>query len=183
MSQTIYLMGMKHTGKTRHGLALARARRRTFLDTDGLIQELDAAEGTLRRTIRDIYAEDGPDRFRQLELVACELASQREGPTVVATGGGLCDNSGAVQATRGGIRIHLVDSLEALEARVFRVGIPAFLHTSDPDAARTRFRELYRRRVAAYDEITDLRVDLTGQDVATAERTVLDTVEEYLSGR
>lgn len=176
-------MGMKHTGKSQHGRALAQAQGRAFCDTDALIQELDAAEFGMRRTIRDIYLEDGPDRFRQLEAAACRLAAERDEAIVIATGGGICDNPDAAATMDGGIRVHLVDSLESLSGRVFRGGIPAFLHTRDKQTARKRFAELYERRMRAYESLADLTVDLSGKDLQQARTTIINQLEEYLRGR
>lgn len=176
-------MGMKHTGKSQHGAALADAIDYAFCDTDSLIQELDSAESGMRRTIRDIYLEDGVERFRQLEAAACRLAVERDAKVVVATGGGVCDNPPALEATAGGFRVHLVDSEDALATRVFRGGIPGFLHTRDRDVARRRFAELYERRVAAYEELADITIDLRGASLADARTQILSTIEEYLRGR
>lgn len=176
-------MGMKHTGKSQHGVALAEALGYAFCDTDLLIQEIDSAETGMRRAVRDIYLEDGADRFRQLEAVACRLAGERDGAVVIATGGGICDNPPALAATRGGVHVHLRDEHDALAARIFRGGIPAFLHTDDLNTARSRFSELYERRVAAYEQIADLTVDLAGTPLTEARTRIVTTVEEYINGR
>jgi len=181
-AKQIYLIGMKHTGKSQHGRALAQALGRAFLDTDALIQELDSTETGMRRTVRDIYREDGVERFQQLEAAACRLTSERGDSPVVATGGGLCDNPDAVGCTAGGLRVHLVDSVESLAHRIFRAGVPAFLHTDDEAVARERFRELYARRVAAYDELATLRVDFRDQSLLEAQAQIIQSVQEYLSG-
>jgi shikimate kinase len=173
---------MKHTGKSRHGRALATELGRSFCDTDALIQELDATETGMRRTVRDIYLEDGRNRFQQLETAACRLAAERDGALVVATGGGLCDNPEALATTAGSLRVHLVDSHEAIAERIFRGGIPAFLDTDDERVARERFRRLYDRRVAAYDAITDIRVDLNGCSLQQAQSRIVREVKEYSSG-
>ncbi|MFW6288793.1 MAG: shikimate kinase, partial [Spirochaetota bacterium] len=149
----IYLIGMKHTGKSQHGMALAEALGWDFLDTDTLIQELDSTETGMRRTVRDIYREDGPGRFQQLEAAACRLAAERGDSLVIATGGGVCDNPVALASIAEGLLVHLVDSLESLSRRIFSRGIPAFLRTDDEATGRKRFRELYARRIASYDDI------------------------------
>lgn len=178
----IYLIGMKHTGKSQHGRSLAQALGWVFLDTDALIQELDSTETGMRRPVRDIYREDGMERFQQLEAAACRLAAEREDSAVIATGGGLCDNPGAVACTAEGLRVHLVDSVESLSHRIFRGGVPAFLHTDDETVARERFRELYARRVAAYDELAELRVDFQDRSLREAQTQLIQSVQEFLSG-
>ncbi|MFP4113041.1 MAG: shikimate kinase [Spirochaetota bacterium] len=175
----IYLMGMKHTGKSVHGKAIAAALGRKFCDTDALIQELDSTETGMRRTVRDIYIEDGAERFHRLEIAACRLVTERESRLVVATGGGLCDNPEALSTTEGSLRVHLVDSLQSIASRIFRRGIPAFLHTSDEAVARRRFRALYDRRTVAYDETADIRVDLTDLSIQEAQSRIINAIEEY----
>lgn len=179
----IYLMGMKHTGKSQHGIALATALGWDFLDTDRMIQELDSAESGMRRTVRDIYREDGVDRFRQLELTAMQLIADQKNNVVVATGGGICDNPQALQSMEGGLRVHLYDTLESITERVLRGGIPAFLDASDDETARARFAELYEHRVPIYDRIADIRIDLAGRDLTSARSHIISTIEEYLNGR
>lgn len=173
---------MKHTGKSQHGRALAETLGWHFLDTDTLIQELDSTETGMRRTVRDIYREDGQERFQQLEAAACRLAGERSDSLVVATGGGLCDNPDAVASTSEGLRVHLVDSIESLSQRIFRTGVPAFLHTDDEAVAHARFRELYTRRVAAYDELAELRVDFRARPLREAQAQLIQSVQEFLSG-
>jgi shikimate kinase len=174
---------MKHTGKSQHCRALAETLGWEFCDTDTLIQELDSTETGMRRPVRDIYREDGVDRFRQLEAAAFQLAAERVDPLVIGTGGGLCDNPAAVATTEGGLRVHLVDSFDAIAHRVFRGGIPAFLHTTDETTGRARLREVYDRRVRAYDEMAELRVDFDGASLGDARDALIATVEEYLNGR
>ncbi len=174
---------MKHTGKSRHGCTLADGLRRDFCDTDTIIREIDEAQHGSRRTVRDIYLEDGAERFRQLETAACRLIAAREEPLVVATGGGLCDNQEALESTRGYLLVHIVDTYEAIAERVFTRGIPAFLRTEDERIARERFRELYDRRIGIYDSIAHLRVEINGRPLRSAGALVAATITEYLNGR
>ncbi len=178
----IYLMGMKHTGKSVHGRALAERLGRRYCDVDALVRELDSTETGMRRPVRDIYREDGVDRFRQLEAAASRLTTELGEDVVVSTGGGICDNPEALEAIAGGLRIHLLDGHEAIAKRIFRGGIPAFLHTGDETIARQRLRKLYDRRVAAYNDLADLTIHLTNLNLGDARELVLRTVEEHLHG-
>lgn len=174
---------MKHTGKSRHGVALAAQLDRGFCDTDTIIQEIDSAQHGNRRTVRDIYLEEGVDRFRQLETAACRLVAARDEALVIATGGGVCDNAEALESTEGGLLVHIVDTHDAIAKRVFARGIPAFLQTKDERVGRERFRELFDRRVARYDAIAHLRVELDGRPLGSARSLIIATVTEYLNGR
>ncbi len=179
----MYLIGMKHTGKSSIAPALAARYGRPHLDTDAIVQELDrATEGSLR-TVRDIYRDDGSERFRQLERAACRLTAERTDSPVVATGGGICDNPEALDAIANGLLVHLVDTYETLVERVLWRGIPAFLDTHDERIARERFRMLYERRLAQYERIAHITVRLDGLSVSAAIEAVAAAVEEHNRGR
>ena len=77
----IILIGMPGSGKTTVGKALAAVTGKQFADADALIVELAG------KSIPEIFAQDGEERFRDLETQALEILGKRSG-TVIATGGG-----------------------------------------------------------------------------------------------
>ena len=80
--KNIVLIGMMGCGKSTVGALLAERLRRPFIDTDALIEEREG------RSIAQIFAADGEERFRELERdVAHELGRQQS--LVIACGGGL----------------------------------------------------------------------------------------------
>lgn len=80
--KNIVLIGMMGSGKSTVGDSLSRMLGLEWVDTDDLIE---AKEG---RSIRDIFAREGEDYFRNLEqAVSGELAG-RQG-LVISCGGGL----------------------------------------------------------------------------------------------
>ena len=90
MKKNIVLIGMMGSGKTTVGKLLARRLRRLFVDTDALIEEREG------RSIPDIFARDGEDAFRALELeVSRELSGGRG--LVIACGGGLPTQEEAIR--------------------------------------------------------------------------------------
>ena len=82
MDKNIVLIGMMGSGKTTVGKLLARRLRRPFVDTDALIEEREG------RSIPDIFAQDGENAFRALELEVSRKLSGGHG-LVIACGGGL----------------------------------------------------------------------------------------------
>ena len=93
MDKNIILIGMMGSGKTTVGRLLAQSLRRPFLDTDALIEEREG------RSIPDIFAQDGEDAFRALELeLSRELSSSRG--LVIACGGGLPLRKEAISALK-----------------------------------------------------------------------------------
>ena len=182
-SGIVYLVGLKHTGKTTHGRRLSRRLGWPFYDTDEVIVEIDSSETGRRRVVRGIYREDGAARFRQLEATALALIVEQEMDAVVATGGGVCDNAAATGSLSQGVKVHIRDSLDRLSERVFRRGIPAFLSTDDPAEAKRLFAELFARRVTAYEAMADLTVDTSTLDEESAAAAVVEAVERFLDGR
>ena len=93
MDKNIVLIGLMGSGKTTVGKLLADCLRRPFVDTDALIE---LREG---RSIPDIFARDGEDAFRALELeISRELSGQ--GGLVIACGGGLPLREEAIAALK-----------------------------------------------------------------------------------
>ena len=93
MEKNIVLIGMMGSGKTTVGGLLARRLRRPFLDTDALIEEREG------RSIPDIFARDGEEAFRTLELEVSRELSGKSG-LVIACGGGLPTRDGAIRALK-----------------------------------------------------------------------------------
>jgi shikimate kinase len=78
----IYLVGFMGTGKTAAGRELAKKLKMQFMDLDDLI------ELTEKRSIRDIFAQQGEAYFRRMEKHILSKVS-REKKFVVACGGGI----------------------------------------------------------------------------------------------
>jgi shikimate kinase len=78
----VALIGFMGTGKSSVGRQVAHLLHFTFLDTDHVI------ESRMRKTISEIFEQDGEPAFRELERrVVQELAFRKR--TVISTGGGL----------------------------------------------------------------------------------------------
>ncbi len=82
----IVLTGMMGTGKSAVGKTLARRLSMRFIDTDSLIEKKAG------KKIKDIFADEGEGRFRELERGVVKDVSG-ENNCVVATGGGVVKNS------------------------------------------------------------------------------------------
>ena len=93
MDKKIVLIGMMGSGKTTVGKLLAQRLRRTFVDTDALIEEREG------RSIPDIFQRDGERAFRALELKISQELSGQNG-LVIACGGGLPMREKAIAALK-----------------------------------------------------------------------------------
>ncbi|MDG2991330.1 shikimate kinase [Candidatus Synechococcus calcipolaris G9] len=96
----LYLVGMMGAGKSTTGRCLAHTLGYRFLDTDTLIEELT------KKSITDIFREQGEAYFRELERnVLAEASSYHH--LVVATGGGIVLDSMNWSYLRQGVVVWL----------------------------------------------------------------------------
>ena len=80
-ARRIFLVGLSGAGKSTTGRLVAERLGWEFADSD------DDIERTAGREVREIFAEQGEEAFRRLELDAIRSLAARE-PLVAATGGG-----------------------------------------------------------------------------------------------
>jgi shikimate kinase len=150
-ADNVILVGFMGAGKSVAGRLLARRLGRCFVETDDMIV---ACEG---RSIPEIFARDGEERFRQLEGEALELLKLKS-RDVIATGGGFPCREGRMAALRElGTVVWLRGDLRELYERAQRLG-------NRPMLAGRSFDEvdaLYRRREPYY-RLAHLAIDTTG---------------------
>jgi shikimate kinase len=180
--ETILLVGPKHSGKTSAGRALVRLLAEkndpavSFTDLDELVEDRAG------KSPRALYRE-GPDIFRKAEADALRSLFCQEGDgeprqpevrereaaiRVVATGGGLADNGGAMELLKNPVykrsgrifTVYIEVPAETAWERIERAAeesgeLPPFLKTENP---RETHRQLHLRRGEIYREIADLSV-------------------------
>lgn len=81
-SGNIYLIGFSGTGKSLSGIRAAELLRLPFVDMDDLI------EYRTKKSIPEIFEEDGEDEFRRIETNILRELSEKPS-RVVSTGGGV----------------------------------------------------------------------------------------------
>lgn len=195
----IFLMGIKHCGKTTIGTLLARQQGYDFVDLDDRILELwQSRYGSDVHSVREVYRAVGQDGFRAIETEAAATLlsrSNRSGPgaaapvagtrvprcgsfgtrLVIALGGGTIENSGAMSHLEGrGLFLYLLQDEDTLFRRIMAGGLPPFLKTQDP---RATFGELFHRRDALYRMHADRVVDIRNLKTAEAVSAVVDSIE------
>lgn len=156
----IVLVGPKHSGKSSVGRALAQLWGCDFIDLDEKITQRTG------KTPRALY-EEGREVFLEAEQqAAAELVTQatsRPGPKplIVAAGGGLIDNPGALEVLKSrALLVSLeVDAATAWE-RIRRnaqgsLSLPPFLRTEDPEKTH---RLLHERRTLGYKKVANYTI-------------------------
>jgi shikimate kinase len=182
----VVLLGMKHSGKSTLGAALAKRWSCELYDVDPMIQSTHASERNEELSVREIFSQYGEEHFRRLEVHAvCELYLKLDKPgsnAVVALGGRTALNKTICELLRAiGLTVYLHVPPEVIYERIQRAGLPPFLQGEDP---HEQFLELYRHREPQYRAVADTVVDL-GQTHGVDESvdTLIRTIEEHQHGR
>ncbi len=85
MKTNVALIGFMATGKSTVGKVLARELNKNFLEMDALIEE------KAKKSIPQIFSEDGEIRFREYEMEICKDISKKKN-CVISCGGGVILN-------------------------------------------------------------------------------------------
>ncbi len=173
-TQRIYLTGYMGCGKSTVGPLLAERMGLDFVDLDETI-----AEGA-GRSIEQIFADDGEDRFRALEAKVLRQALR---PAVYATGGGALAVEDNLQWTLNhGIVVYLTADPKILAQRLLAAETkrPLLLDASgkllSPADLQHRIEQMLIRRTPFYQRahITvsadHLPADQTADEIAHALR-------------
>lgn len=163
----IFLTGFMGTGKTRIGRVLAARMRRTFLDTDRLVEE------SAGKTISEIFAAEGETHFRQLEHDCVSTAAGRADAVIALGGGAIADERNWEVIRRAGIVVALEASVDTILKRVSRRNDRPLLAGLSREERRARIAELLAARAPLYNR-ADIR--LNTRDKQTPEATAGELV-------
>lgn len=158
---SVVLIGMPGSGKSTVGAALARRLERPFVDAD---EEIVRRAG---RSIPEIFAEDGEERFRTLETEVLSDLGKRSG-IVLATGGGAVLFERNLPLLRQNGRIYRITRDVS---RLATCGRPL---SSSPE----RLREMERERASFYERAADVTVSNDGSTAETVAAIMRDLREE-----
>jgi len=137
----LYLVGFMGTGKTTVGRAVAHKLGFNLLDSDHEIERLQ------KKTIADIFAQDGEPAFRAMEREFILHGHPAE-RTLIACGGGLVVQPGMLALLKArGVVVCLHASIETILARTARHRNRPLLDVANPDE---RVRTLYAQRESIY---------------------------------
>ncbi|KAF9424149.1 3-dehydroquinate dehydratase (3-dehydroquinase) [Podila epigama] len=158
---TIVVIGMRGAGKTSMGRYAARKLKRNFEDVDHYF------ERTLSTTIPEFIKEHGWPAFREQEAKMLEeLLAKHPTSYVISCGGGIVETASSREAfkeyiARGGIVLHLVRSIDEIEAYL------------NKDTTRPMFgesmRDVWARREGWYRECCNHEFVVAGQQLKGIE--------------
>ena len=173
----IYLIGFSGTGKSLSGIRAAELLKLPFVDMDDLI------EYRTKKSIPEIFKDDGEDAFRKIETDILRELSEKSS-RVVSTGGGVPVRELNRQIMRNsGVIIHLTATPETIHKRL--TTRQSRNRTLRPllgdDAPEQRIANLLAERTEAYS-CADRSIDTEGlshRQVAAA----IENVWQELSPR
>jgi len=172
LKKTIALMGIKHCGKSTQGKILAKKLGTDFYDTDDVITKQTG------KSPREIYTELGEEEFKTAEKNACKYISEQiinsNKAVVIATGGGICNNSSALLELQKVSTFIFLNSLERIaakrilsEIKIDQEGnlsnMPAYIAKKNPHSlseVQTIFHDFFEERVRMYKGIADFSVNM-----------------------
>lgn len=166
LARPVFFVGFMGAGKTSVSRRLARLCGIASVDMDSYIERREG------KRIRDIFAEEGEGRFRDLETQVLREMTQGD-PALVSCGGGvvLRPENRAILREGGFVVFLKVDSDEA-KSRISDPSTRPLL--GDAEAARKANAE----RLPLYEEVADVTVDTSGKGVTALAYKVKSILEK-----
>jgi len=169
----VFLIGFSGSGKSTVCIQLAHLLKAAFFDTDALIEKRE------RRTITEIFADDGERRFRQLEFrEVTNLLHGKRRRKVIALGGGALTNPVTRKVVlSNGIIVYLSCSVREIYRRMKGMTDRPLLNVTPRDGETLRdahFRRIHRmldRRQPQYRQ-ADLVYSTTNKQPGQAARDI-----------
>lgn len=162
----IILVGMPACGKSITGVVLAKTMRKSFVDTDLLIQERD------KRTLQEIINIEGIEYFKEIEEKV--LSGLTVGNAVISTGGSAIYYPKAIEhLKKHGKVVYLKVSLETVEARLNNIKTRGVTMGKGDTIA-----DLYQRRLPLYEKHADIVIEADGLAVEETVEKIMKEVSE-----
>lgn len=166
LARPVFFVGFMGAGKTSVSRRLARLCGIASIDMDSYIERREG------RRIRDIFAEDGEGRFRDLETQVLREMTQGD-PALVSCGGGVVlrpENRAILR--EGGFVVFLKVQADEAKSRISDPSTRPLL--GDVEAARKTNAE----RLPLYEEVADATVDTSGKGVTALAYKVKSILEK-----
>jgi shikimate kinase len=165
----ISLVGLPGSGKSTIGRYLARRWSMRYVDVDVAIEE------QIGCAIRDFFASEGEERFREVEAEVLARLLARPEKMVVATGGGaVLKPANRAQLREHSKVVYLCASPHEIARRLQRDTQRPLLQVADP---LQRLLELHAQRDPLYREVADFVVAGNGLSATQVAQRVAMQVE------
>lgn len=163
----ISLAGLMGSGKTTIGKYLARQLKKTFVDTDLVIEEREG------RSINDIFSENGEAYFRKLEADVINEFLKKEDQVISLGGGAIVSDDNRNTLKDNSILITLVAEPKDLAQRVARRKTRPLLNESKDQLKK--LEELWGERKDAYHD-SHICIDTTGKSINSLSQELMKSL-------
>ncbi len=160
----IYLVGFMGSGKTTVGRRLAKKLGWKFIDLD---EEIERYE---RRTVADIFRQDGEAYFRQLERHSLEQASSSKQSVIALGGGAFLDPENRGLAENTGLTVWLKVSFAKVGDRVKIDGTRPKLTSKEQAEGLYQSREPYYALAKLHVSTDDGTPETIAEEIIEAVR-------------
>jgi shikimate kinase len=167
----IALIGFMGTGKTTIAKILCEKLGKKLVELDNLI-EIKA-----KKTIPDIFQQDGEISFRELEMKVTKEVSTRDNQIISCGGGIVLNNKNIDRLKKGAVVICLMASPRVIQNRVDTDRITRPLLKKD-DKALT-IKEMLEFRQPLYENAADIIIDTSTLNTTTIAEIIIARLKEY----
>ena len=165
MKSNVALIGFMWVGKTAVGRILARRLNRQFIELDSLIEQ------KARKSIPQIFEQDGEIAFRELEIEATREVSQGKN-LVIACGGGIVLNRINIDRLKQeSVIVYLTASTEIILKRTSGNGEKRPLLKA-PDKA-LHIQELLKFRQPFYERAADIEISTSKLSIGSVAEQIM----------
>ncbi len=170
MKTNIALIGFMGTGKTAVGKALAKKLDKKFIELDSLI------ERKARKTIPQIFKQDGEIAFRELEIEVAKEVAEREN-VVIACGGGVVLNKINIDRLRKeSLIVYLTASPKIILKRTSNDAEERpLLKVANPTLT---IQGLLRFRKPFYERAADIKINTSKLDIDAVVEQIIIKIKE-----
>lgn len=166
LNENLFLIGFMGAGKTTLARRLARECCLAAVDIDRCI------ERSSHMRIKQLYAEVGDARFRELEAEQLDAFTQGD-PVIIACGGGIVMGAHSREIIRErGFALHLRTTADESMSRISNPTTRPFFEDSDT------VRKVCHERAPYYEELADATIDVEGKTVGQVAFQVQDLLVE-----
>ncbi len=151
MKTNIALIGFMGAGKSAAGKILAEKLNKTLVDTDSII------ESQSRKSIAQIFSEDGESTFRKIESEVIKKVAAGKNQVIACGGGAVLNTDNVNNLKRDSIIIWLTASPEVIERRTTLdgEGRPLLKGKKTVDEIKC----LLQSREPYYESAADIKID------------------------
>ena len=162
----LFLVGLPGSGKSTLGKQLAKRLDLLFIDLD------DVIEAKAQQPIREIFAQQGEDYFREVEREALLNTISKNSDFVMATGGGApCFFDNMLQMSQAGTTIFVDTPVATIAERMKKEGVAVrpLLHELDTNNFAEAFHQKFVHRLPHYRQAKITVTSEEGLDAILAQ--------------